>query len=419
MISPYQQNIDIIKGFFKKPIVLVLAISSFVCVVYELVVSFFNVFGNLGNQAVKYFLDKLPDDANVASSIIGVNGSGGSGGSLNITAILFAVSFLLFYILSKKQENKLGAPSVMFKVISIITVVCFGIITAFVLLITALLGVITPIINEAFDGIGQIFVPLYIFLAVFMILYLLYSIAQMVFALSIRKSLTSIYLKGTGAVLYGIMSFVIAAIGIVSSVMAVLGLSKIDFITLNGTQTAVMIISAVMSAANSVITGIMAVQYSKYIKNISQRFRIDIPSDTPVNEPSAQQFPQETPVQQAPVQNIPVQPAPIAQNFNPQPIQEQNPFEPIPVQSQPEPIQPPQAPIYEQNPTPEQSIYPQPASQPLPQEQQIPAPQPIQQAPAPQANPDLITPRFCTQCGKPVGADDYFCNNCGTKIIRN
>ncbi len=421
MISPYQQNIDIIKGFFKKPIVLVLAIASFTCIAYNLVASFLNIYGNIGDQAIKYFLDHLPEQVKIPNNLISTSGS--SGGGVDIIGILFAVSFLLFFLLSKKQENKLGVPSVMFKVISIVSVVGIGIVTGIVLPVFAIIAVSAPMINEVFDGMGTFMFYLYMYLGIYLAVFLVYVISQLVFSLSIRKSLTSIYLKRTGAMFFGVMSFIQASAGIAASIFVVAGLSNSEAITLNSTQIIVLIVSSVLSAAQNVLTGIVAIQYSNYIKDISQKFRTEYVPETSALPPMP--YP-ETPVQQFPTEDIPVQPAPVQQapvapEFAQQNMQEQNPFEHAqapeqnfqpPYQPQTAPIEPPQAPYQPQSAPVEPPQAPAPNQ--IPYGQPIPVQPPAQQAPA-----DLETPRFCTQCGKPVGPDDYFCNNCGTKIIRN
>lgn len=409
MISPYQQNIDILKGFFKKPIVIALSAGTFVSVLVGIILSFFNIYGNLGEQAVDYFLDRLPEGVDVSRTFVSTGGSSGS--NLDIMAILFAVVFLLFYVLSRKQENKLGVPSIMFKVISIIVVVSAGLLLGVVLLVFLLLLASAPVIDSVMEGFTSMFIPLYIFLAIFMVVYLLSAISQLIFSLSIRKSLTSIYLKRTGAMFYGVMSIITAAFGVAMLIFFLIFLSNVPFFKMNDVQITVMCVTSAISVCNSVLAGILAMQYSTYIKNISQKFRVEYPSEPAVNEQPAvqtapvQEFPQQIPVQQ----NF-VPPAPTIQNQQPyaEPVQEQNPFETAPVQPQPAPVEPPQAPI-----NPETQAYAQSPVQPAPIQEQ-----PITQAP-PQQAPDLHTPRFCTQCGKPVGADDYFCNNCGTKIIRN
>lgn len=421
MISPYQQNIDIIKGFFKRPIVLVLAIASFTCIAYNLVASFLNIYGNIGDQAIKYFLDHLPEQVKIPNNLISTSGS--SGGGVDIIGILFAVSFLLFFLLSKKQENKLGVPSVMFKVISIVSVVGIGIVTGIVLPVFAIIAVSAPMINEVFDGMGTFMFYLYMYLGIYLAVFLVYVISQLVFSLSIRKSLTSIYLKRTGAMFFGVMSFIQASAGIAASIFVVAGLSNSEAITLNSTQIIVLIVSSVLSAAQNVLTGIVAIQYSNYIKDISQKFRTEYVPETSALPPMP--YP-ETPVQQFPTEDIPVQPAPVQQapvapEFAQQNMQEQNPFEHAqapeqnfqpPYQPQTAPMEPPQVPYQPQSAPVEPPQAPAPNQ--IPYGQPIPVQPPVQQAPA-----DLETPRFCTQCGKPVGPDDYFCNNCGTKIIRN
>lgn len=410
MLSPYQQNIDIIKGFFRKPIVLILTMGSFVSIALGIILSFFNLFGNLSEQAMNYVIQQLPRDIDTSQIIAG--SGGGSNFNLDITGVMLAVTFLLFYVLSKKQENKLGVPSIMFKVISIVVVVVLGISTAFILFLLLLLACLSSTLDSMFSGMGTTFLYLYIFLSLYMVFYLIYAVSQLVFSISIRKSLTSIYLKKSGAMFYGIMSFINAAFAIAVSIISLLFLSNLGVFSLNEAQISVTAVTLAVSTINSIFTGIMAIQYARYINNVSQKFVTEYIPETPVQQDAEQTIPQSFSAQQIPQDNIPVQQAPVPPAPTVQePIlaptmQDENPFEPAQthVQAQPEPIQPPHAPI-------------QPQIQPI-IEQQAPVVQnkPLQNAPE---EPAVQTARFCTQCGKPVGPDDYFCNNCGTKIIRN
>ena len=54
----------------------------------------------------------------------------------------------------------------------------------------------------------------------------------------------------------------------------------------------------------------------------------------------------------------------------------------------------------------------------LQQLQQVMAQQQAEEEKATQpAEPPLITPKFCINCGAPLKAGNKFCTNCGTKIV--
>ena len=119
--SPYQQNINIMKDFFRKPVVLLLSVFTFLTLIFQITVSFLNPFGAIVNRFLSSYLNSIgasqvnvnqtaPPSVNLFSSV----------SFSSILTILFAVAFLLMYLQSKQEKANLSAPSTLFKVISII-----------------------------------------------------------------------------------------------------------------------------------------------------------------------------------------------------------------------------------------------------------------------------------------------------------
>lgn len=421
--SPYQQNINIIKDFFKRPIVLVLSILTFLSVALHFAGQFFI-------NSISY--TKLLRDLNIPVDSANVEVSSGINPlSINIFTVFSAVIFLLFYVLSKKENNNLSVPSMMFKVMSIITLVlsslCVILILGFVLVFGLVFGALSRTDSASTAGIVTTIVVLGLIVAVpLCTLLVLNSVSQLLFANSIHKSLNSIYLKKSGAVFYGVICFVFTAIFVVLYIFAAVYLiqfsTQYSSITISLPGLIVIFAQCAVGIAEGIVTGLLAIKYAVYIKNISQKYKIqvDVPqsSEQPVqsfNTPEVQAANTDgfNPYEAAQIPVYEPPQAPVQENFANQ----------FPVQEIPEP----QYTMQEAVPEPiienaEQPPTPIPEPEPAPVVEQPSAPQPD---PAP-LREDIVQPaenhpipRFCTHCGRPVGPNDYFCNYCGTEIIRN
>ena len=192
----------------------------------------------------------------------------------------------------------------------------------------------------------------------------------------------------------------------------------------------IIVLQLAVAAASGITAGLLAIKYSVYIKKVSQKFQTEaVPQQTqpesaftqPVvtyNEPDVQPAPiaaapvSENPYEpvQAPTAQAEIPQAPVREDYNPHAaVAEQPAYEP-PVQEVPE-------------------VKEYPAVQPAPVVEQAPAVEEVKETPAVEEEPVKEAPvttdnekpvvKFCTQCGKPVGPNDYFCNNCGTEIIRD
>lgn len=289
--SPYSQNIEIVKGFFRKPMVLLTAIMSFVATAYSLFLSFSGVLNNItiSNQYGP-------------SSVVSVNPGVLPG--INVTGVVTALAFLLFFILSRKPDSKLSAPSVMFKVISIIELVavCAAMAALGFFAFTYVSGSYLSDIAPAASVLAITIMAILLIAAGAFIIVLM--IAQLRFASSVRKSLTSIYLTRNGAALFGIMMLVLIGFELVLFAFSLPALSSIiEFkVLMLGSS------KFLLGFVANLFMAITALMYSSYIKNISSRF---------VTEPQQQASEEEqTPqpvrnVQEVPIQQyIPNMPAP-------------------------------------------------------------------------------------------------------------
>ena len=114
-MNPYQQNIDIVKGFFKRKITLLYAIFTILPI-------FSIVFLNL--DSLYRFADSFSNDS--FDSVVGKNtnllGTISSVYILFIFQVFLAVVFLLFFVKSDSEKSTLNVPIKMFRIVSIIEI---------------------------------------------------------------------------------------------------------------------------------------------------------------------------------------------------------------------------------------------------------------------------------------------------------
>ncbi len=431
--SPYQQNINIMKGFFRKPIVLTLSIFTFLTVVFQVTVSILNPFGAIVNRFLSSYLNSIDTSQVNVNQGIGVSPSIPLG---SILTILFAVAFLLMYLQSKQEKANLSAPSTIFKVISIINVVLVSLLTLISAAVVAILLLVAPALqsnpdyadNPAVVMFAGLSIALCVILIPLCVMLLLNAIGQLLFANSIKSSLTSIYLKRKGAVLYGVTEILIAAYTIAKGIFII-----IFILIYNSQYTAIIeplpitliIMQMLFTAAASVIMGVLAFKYSSYIKKISQKFRIEIPDEPAKIENNEQPAfnsapvaapvfnnnfnPYDTAPSPAPQAKIPQ--APVREDFAQQPIQPFDTPDVIENTVEPAEVVAKQAPVAEA-PQVEETVVEQ---APIIETPVVEAPQ-VEEAPQKVIKENYL-PRFCTECGNPVKPGDHYCNNCGKEVF--
>lgn len=326
----YQHNTEIIKGFFRRPIVLITSIVYLVTIVascfLDIIMSFNPEVREMLNNIIAMY---LPENIAVTTSV-------SADVNIPVVSILFALAFLLFYIFSRRPDGRLNGAATLLKVISIINLVAICIIIGVFLIVSSFLLMLAP---------DPQFVLLFILiLAALVALLLVEAISQVLFANSIKKSINGIYLYKNGAQTFAVVQFIKVAVYALLAALFCFVYNAVAsmpyyYYPIVPEPFLFTAIGVVISIPSTLLIGILAIKYSSYITDMSQGF---VP-----------------PVQQQTVYQ------PVYQNPEP---------------SQPNPYEPQQ--------------YAQPTAQYEPQPQAV----------------------FCTNCGKQLNPDDYFCNQCGTPV---
>lgn len=365
VIYPYRQNIGIMKKFFSKPIVLLLAVANCLLIVAGI--------------AVGFIMD---------------------GGSVNLTSFIIpavnALAFFLFYINAKSDKPIVSFYSsiLLLKIISIITIVVESIALALFAFSTVILFA-TPIVTTMLPGnlimLFSISLPT-------LIVSLFQSIAMLILLGSFKKSTTSVYLYKKGAIFTAVTTtilFIVSAICTYATIVYLpdiitqLNSSIYDMLASLSQQVysdipqtdAIMQTTTLNSTVTSIIqliiyilTIIFALSYHKYISKLSNTYNNSTPIKTVQPVVNAQP---EQPIASNGVQSI-KQPV----NFNPQPV------------------------FKNENQAPPQNN----------------APTNHNQVPSQNQNPYVAlwdtpqTKTVCPKCGFECPNGTQFCGNCGAKI---
>ncbi|MGN0487819.1 MAG: hypothetical protein ACI4HO_00995 [Ruminococcus sp.] len=377
--NPYQQNVDILKGFFKRPIVLVTAILTGVSTLLTMFSGLFtrsavNSYVSDYFNSMPYEVRKYISEAGTPSTSINI--------SLPVLTILLTVALFLFYFFSKNDTKNLAVPTTMFKVISIIELV-FVCVAGGILLVALLIVMIGFSAFQSYivsnnsqyttaiaSGASVLLIVALILFAIIIGLMIWYFAVKVKFACSIKKSTNSINLFRNGAKMFGVLTIIFSCISGIY-VLAILSIPGMAYVSFSG----------LVGVAANISLGVTAIQYANYIKDVSVNFATQ-PAYSPVN---------------------------------PEPFSPQNVAQPPYGVPYTEPVQP-------VNPVYQQPSEPQPVA-PVEQAPETNAYEPVEnateevvdEAPTEEA-PVVETTSFCSACGNPVKADDYFCNNCGNKL---
>ncbi len=304
---PYRQNNEIIKAFFAKPFTLVIAIAYLVTALFKFCTE---------------------------SSFTATN----THIQFDIFSILLCIAFFLLYFRSRRSNQYVPykAPIVIIKTVAIIQIVIIGL-ALIVLLFCGVFFAVAP--QEITYSLGGLMAILLAFYIPVLIIALIYAIAMVMFANSVKKSVSSIFMYKNGAAALGVTAFIIAFLSIISLILSQIYLplimeKLIPFIREYANSSALniyireygsmdglgvglsplTILDSVISIAVNVLTGIFAFSYKFYIdKHISTINEGGIPGNEPSDfNPQFYQAPQNP-----------------ANNFEPQNVsfdQTQNPY---------------------------------------------------------------------------------------------
>lgn len=263
-MNPYQQNIDIVKGFFKRKITLLFAIFTILPIFSIVFINLNDLFVDLNKYISASKLSEIGNQTKLVGTISTVY-------ILFIFEILLAIVFLLFFVKSGSEESSLKAPIGMFRVVSLISLVIVSLISLGMVYVVLFTSLYLMVNSPAF----AIFAVPCMFITIPVLI--LQAFAQCKFAGNIKESVTSIYLKQGGAKLYGIANIIMAVICVYfTAVITIFGISEIStFAPLIGFFG--------LSVIKYIFGALLGLKYAKYIGEYSNsattREKDDKPED--------------------------------------------------------------------------------------------------------------------------------------------
>lgn len=184
---PYQQNVEILKRFFSRPLTLICGILAGLSAILGMV----NITTGSGNTSVSFSVQPT--------------------GSL---AVLFAIALIFLYVKSRSNDPMpFGGMVTLIKIYSIIGIAATG----FAIVVMAGLSVFVRLF---FDEVFMYYMAFVIMITPFALVTLLHSVAMLLWSNSIKKGATSVYLSSRGSILLAVTSILLAIIGIATTVAA-------------------------------------------------------------------------------------------------------------------------------------------------------------------------------------------------------
>lgn len=413
--NPYQRNVDILRGFFRKPIVLITAIFFGISIIYCFI------------SPIITLITLLFQTDMLGNSNIRVNSS------IELSSILFLISFLMLYCKSRSKKTyvKLNGAVTVARVASII----YTVLNAISLAVIIILGILFFVFSgELPDFIFNTFLILIICSFITYLSAFLLYLGMSRFTGGIKYSLSSVFITKRSAIFTAVTAFLYAASNIALSIIFYCSSSKIseafdyfllwiesniednvqfpnlgDMTSFINTSLAFSIVRSIIDALPFILIGVLAIMYYNYIKKNTSNLVL-----APNSNDATEFFDGRTPVQ-----NYSAQPPvnPINQNgpspYVPQSAYPNNRSNNYPQESTP--IGNPEAFVYEnpytanapQNtpPMPTQNFEFQPvfnnSGQPV---------NPANNNPV-NNNPNELT---CPGCGKTSPSNMSYCPYCGT-----
>lgn len=371
---PFHQNIQILKGFFAKPLTLICGIVAGLSAI-------------LGT--VKF---------NSGSGGTNISVSAGAGSSLSI---LLCIALIFLYVKSRSNDPMpFGGMVTLIKIYAIIGIIATGI------AILALAGLAISVRLFLGDAYFMLFA---IIISPFILITLLHSIAMLMWSNSIKKGATSVYLSSRGSILLAVTSILLAVVGIATTIAMAMyiklygyefsellrqladeypsfhynnafdGNTAIGSIFLSA-ATIIMVINSVLSAVFYGLFAALAISYHMYIKKYTMGINLGAAQ---AYEPTAEQS------------NIPVPPvAPVTNEMptnNSQPAQQ-------PIDFQPKSVDFGSMETHSDN-IPKAAQFENPYTQAV--------------ADDTSETPDTV---ICPNCHTKCGSGMKFCGNCGTRL---
>ncbi|MCH5299331.1 MAG: hypothetical protein J1E96_06175 [Ruminococcus sp.] len=246
---------DILKTFFRKPIVAVTSIMIFLTAIVRFVFSFSGFFRV--EVPEEYFTDET--QVNIINELLKYN--------INIFELFLAIALLIFFIKSRSKNGNLAFVSSFFRTGSIIGLVLISVAsvlcTAFVLLLVlAILLSLSIVLLRFFPiailsaGVISVLVTIVLIL---LALFILLAVSQLLFAGSVRKAARGEKIRRGTSMFFAVVNFTLAA------VLMLLALSLL--IIGRGEQAVPLIAYLLLNILPYTFAGVTALNYFINIKS--------------------------------------------------------------------------------------------------------------------------------------------------------
>lgn len=427
--NPYTRNLQNLKEFLRRPIVLATAIVYSIQLLITLGTS---LSGALGNQFESFLNNYSPE------MVQAVNASTAATTLLvSIIPILYCVALWIIYLKSR-SDNPLSTPSAGLTILYVISIIILVLASLLMLLLLVVMLAAFSLGGMSYwEGQFAVSVVLAVFLLVVPVV-LLVLIGQLRFVGSLRGTANGDRMKTGGSVLFGVMYLIFGsfnAIGVIGS----LGSLGRSWYGAGFASEAASVLLSLVSTTTTILLACVALSYNSYAKGKNLEYAPAFQSGAQFGQPYGQNMgvvPGQPgmPTYAQPPQPYPQQPyIPQQGNQAPAYAPAQTP-EGYPTYQAPvtQPVQPPAQPTYmqpnqqaEETPgftSPFAPPVQQPQLGPIPEASPEPVPEfvptePVLTEEVPEENPAAgKEEKVCPVCGSSMAKEDHICTQCGALV---
>ncbi len=251
--NPYEQNSGLLKTFFSKPVVIILAAVGGVSALIS-IISFFMQIGTLdttiryynymmGGQFASFYSNIKP--LFIIFSICSI-----------AMTIINALGYFLLYSKSKNPDPQSNpkAGSTLLWVISIISFVVTCILAVFLIIVAFILFIAS---GEVSRYEASIMTTVGVAMIIVALVFFFYFLFQFRFFSSIHTSFSSVQIVSKSSVAFAVFSIIFCVFAFIS------------LFTSLDTATAMTVISGLLSIVNSVFLAVFALSYNSFVKSVT------------------------------------------------------------------------------------------------------------------------------------------------------
>ena len=251
--NPYEQNSGLLKTFFSKPVVIILAAVGGVSALIS-IISFFMQIGTLdttiryynymmGGQFASFYSNIKP--LFIIFSICSI-----------AMTIINALGYFLLYSKSKNPDPQSNpkAGSTLLWVISIISFVATCILAVFLIIVAFILFIAS---GEVSRYEASIMTTVGVAIIIVALVFFFYFLFQFRFFSSIHTSFSSVQIVSKSSVAFAVFSIIFCVFAFIS------------LFTSLDTATAMTVISGLLSIVNSVLVIVLALSYNSFVKSVT------------------------------------------------------------------------------------------------------------------------------------------------------